>query len=45
MLHPTLCEEYLPDERDMTTKTGLLSANRSLTSLLSKKSINNTPDQ
>ena len=29
MLHPTLCEEFLPEDREMTTKQGLLSASRS----------------
>ena len=29
MLHPTLCEEFLPEDREMGTKLGLLSASKS----------------
>jgi hypothetical protein len=29
MLHPTLGQEFLPNEREMTTTKGLLSASRS----------------
>jgi len=51
MLHPTLGEEYLPEEREMTTKPGLLSASRSQSTLfkqsmasgISKRSIDQTP--
>jgi len=46
MLHPTLSEEYLPDD---SKSKGLLSASRSSNSLLktteSKKSINQTPSK
>ncbi len=45
MLHPTLAEEYLPEQREMTTKTGLLSASKSQASLMFKsgQSIDQTP--
>jgi len=49
MLHPTLGEEYLPEEREMNTKTGLLSASRSQANLMfksgvsTKNSIDQTP--
>eukprot|EP00347_Sterkiella_histriomuscorum_P012234 403369376 len=45
MLHPTLCEEFLPEERDMNTKQGLLSSSKSQNSLLSKNVLNQTPSR
>ena len=44
MLHPTLCEDFLPEEREMNSK-GLLSASKSSFSLTEKRVLNLTPSR